>query len=240
MNYKKTLGFALLLSLLSTSSFAKGVGASTDLKAWRITDHSAKIAFKDNTQDEDEFWIYVIDDNGKVIQTKEIDASSGTGKMRIAKIGGLKRGAKYYTYVSAYFYKDDYIPVKMNQSEMLEFKTKGEPENYDGKIAKELKAWSIKKTSAVITFNANPKYDLNQETDDFAVSMIFINTETGKYMTRNSKGQVKLPSKNPNKTYYAVKLINLEPGTTYTAKLLFDRMVGQVDTDTMITFTTKE
>ena len=104
MNYKKTLGFALLLSLLSTSSFAKGVGASTDLKAWRVTDHSAKIAFRDNTPDEDEFWIDIMNEYGEIVKTKKVNASSGTGKMRIAKIGKLKSGHNYMACVSAYIY----------------------------------------------------------------------------------------------------------------------------------------
>ena len=248
MNYKNILGSTLLLSLLSTSSFAEGVGASTDLKTWRVTDHSAKIAFKDNTEGEDIFKISVIGSDGE--SNKKIVSSKGTGKIRIAKIGKLKKGENYVAYVTAYRYDKDHTLQLINQSKPLNFKTKDTGDEFHGKIAIELKTWRVKDTSAVISFNSNiylGKKDIFDGLADLGIQkgfdgwIDFTNVDTGEVMTLGSQSIVYVPDKDPNKNYYAARLINLKPATTYTIKLVhIQDMTGQLNPSGTITFTTKE
>jgi len=208
---------------------------ASNLKAWRIKEHSVKISFKDHTYFEESFKIIIRDKDGKEVSSREVKASplDEVGKTFIGKVSGLKAGTDYTAEVSTYVDVDeDFIGDKMNTSKKISFRTKGDNTQHpSSKVgATDLRTWGIRSTTAMISFRNN---DINN-IGDFE----FINKDTQEPMTLNSKGIIDVPN---NKNYRIGKMIDLTPETTYHVQILHKTDSGTpMKASKVITFTTKK
>ena len=213
----------------TTTNYGK---PASSLKAWRVKETSVKISFKDNTYWEESFKIIIRDKEGTEVATQEVKASPSTGKTLIGKVNGLKAGTDYTAVVSSYVDTDeDLIGNKMDTSKPLAFKTKGtSSQPTDKVIATNLKTWSIRDTSAMISF-IDSSYPVGET--------YFINADTEERMTLNSKGIIPIPN---NKGYSIGKMIDLIPDTTYRVKIIFEAVhnTQRLAPSKVITFKTKE
>ncbi|MCK5855689.1 MAG: hypothetical protein KAG56_10740 [Sulfurovaceae bacterium] len=223
MTYKKLYTLPLLLSILTTFSFAQG--EPTELKAWNLKETSVKIAFRDNLL-RGGYKINIMDENGNQVTglDESPSISNGSRDYIIRKIRGLKSGTNYQAIVVS-------TTQGRQTSEPLSFKTKGVSTQPTNKvIATKLKTWGVRDTSAMISF-VNHAYPMGE--------IYFINADTKERMTLNSKGIIPVPK---HRRYSIGKMIDLVPNTTYRVKIMYISIDDEwiLAPSKIITFKTKE
>jgi len=231
MNYKKFYTLPLLLSFLSTPSFAlTEENAPSDIKAWHIKQNSVKIAFKDNMELEEDgdtldYEIAIYNANtGEQVAGAGLSDIPGTGNYLIKKLSGLEPGTEYRAQVYANYVSSGMDVNRIGSYESLHFKTKEANAQPIGGKPTELKLWNIKENSVKLSWRDNIgkggyKINVLDENGDKVNGLDFFNRSSSrKYKMQEIRG--------------------LQAGTKYTATVI-STTSGKQESDP-IDFSTKK